>query len=66
MTVKVDGENLTIEDVHDVARKGEKVEISEYQIENIERSRSIVEETIRSDKVDTVSTPVSENWQMYR
>lgn len=50
MTVKIDGESLAIEDVVKVSRKGEKIEISEDCIKGIERSRSIVEETLKSDE----------------
>lgn len=50
MTVKIDGENLTIQDVHRVAREGEEVEISEDCIDDIEKSRSIVEDTLESDE----------------
>lgn len=50
MTVKINGESLTIKDVVKVSRKGEEVEISEDCIEGIERSRSIVEETLKSDE----------------
>ncbi|MFW5904477.1 MAG: aromatic amino acid lyase [Candidatus Saliniplasma sp.] len=50
MTVKIDGENLTIQDVHRVAREGEEVEISEDCVEDIKKSRSIVEDTLESDE----------------
>lgn len=50
MTVKIDGENLTIQDVHRVAREEEEVEISEDCVEDIKKSRSIVEDTLESDE----------------
>jgi len=50
MTVKIDGESLTIEDVNRVARKGEEVKISEDCLEGIKRSRDIVDETLKSNE----------------
>ncbi|MDY6789142.1 MAG: histidine ammonia-lyase [Candidatus Nanohaloarchaea archaeon] len=47
MTVELDGHSLTIEEVAQVAEKGEKVEISEEALETVEDSRIQLEERYR-------------------
>lgn len=49
MTVDIDGEGLTIEDVHRVAREYEEVRLDEKNREKIRASRNIVEESIESE-----------------
>ena len=48
--MRVDGENLRVEDVIKVARYGERVEIDEGVRERVEKSRNIVEKILREKK----------------
>jgi len=50
MMVVIDGEKLTVEDVHKVARERVKVGLAEECLEKIKGSRKIVEEKLRSDE----------------
>ncbi|MBS3816323.1 MAG: histidine ammonia-lyase [Candidatus Thermoplasmatota archaeon] len=50
MSVKIDGEELSIQDLHDVARNYEKVELAENCIEKIKESRGVVEEKLEGDE----------------
>jgi len=50
MSIYVDGENLSIKDVHDVSRRDERVEIAEVCKEKIERSRKVVEDKLEGDE----------------
>jgi histidine ammonia-lyase len=47
MTVVIDGESLTIDDVMQVARNNEKVEIAASAIKKMEKSRAVVERAIK-------------------
>ncbi|MCR2043076.1 histidine ammonia-lyase [Anaerosalibacter massiliensis] len=49
--VVIDGNNLTIEDFVNVARKGYKVELSKKAIENVEKSRNTVDKFVDEEKV---------------
>ncbi len=51
MTVKVDGKSLTIEDVLNVARFGEKVELDPDALERIKASRAFIERKIAAKEV---------------
>ncbi|TFG31499.1 histidine ammonia-lyase [Candidatus Thorarchaeota archaeon] len=50
MVVSIDGESLTIEDVIQVARFGEKVELSVPAIEQIKKSRAVIENAIKEGR----------------
>jgi histidine ammonia-lyase len=50
MSVSIDGESLTIEDVVQVARFGKKVEISDPAIEQIKKSRDVIEDAIKEGR----------------
>jgi histidine ammonia-lyase len=50
MIVSIDGESLTIEDVVQVARFGKKVEISVPAIEQIKKSRDVIENAIKEGR----------------
>ncbi len=49
--VLIDGNNLKIEEVVNVARKNEYVELSEESIKNVEKNRSNLENILKSNKV---------------
>jgi len=50
MTVYIDGENLSIEDVHQVSRHHEKVELAAVCEEKVKISRKVVEEKLEGDE----------------
>jgi len=47
----IDGENLTIEDIMDVARYGRKVELSSDAVEKVERCRAWVDKVVEEGKL---------------
>lgn len=49
--VFIDGDNLTIKDVIEVARYGAKIELKENAIERIIKSRQLVEKYVDEEKV---------------
>ncbi len=51
MTVRIDGHNLTVEDVINVCRYGEKVEMTEGAKIDVQRARDYVEEKLAKDAV---------------
>ena len=51
MTIKIDGHNLTVEDVIKVCRYGEKVELTEGAKLDIQRARDYVEEKLAQNAV---------------
>ncbi len=51
MTVRIDGKSLTLQEVIDVCRHGEKVEITEEAKEAINKSRAYVEKKLDEDAV---------------
>ena len=51
MTVILDGHSLTIEDVVNVARHGEKVEIAQHAIEKVRKCRSLLEKKIAEGEI---------------
>jgi len=61
MEVVLDGEHLTIEDVHSVAREGAKVRIADSAVEKINLCRDFIEELVASDKaIYGVTTGIGE------
>ncbi|TFH08034.1 MAG: histidine ammonia-lyase [Candidatus Thorarchaeota archaeon] len=50
MVVAIDGESLTIDDVVQVARFGKKVEIAGSAIDQIKKSRSVIENAIKEGR----------------
>ncbi|MBS3782694.1 MAG: histidine ammonia-lyase [Candidatus Thermoplasmatota archaeon] len=50
MAVYIDGENLSIEDVYEVSRNHEKVELAGVCEEKVERSRKVVEKKLEEDE----------------
>ena len=50
MIVAIDGENLTIDDVVQVARFGKKVEIAVSAIDQIKKSRDVIENAIKEGR----------------
>ncbi|MFN3328246.1 MAG: aromatic amino acid lyase [Fervidobacterium pennivorans] len=48
--IVIDGEHLTLEDVHLVSRKDEKVSVSQSAYEKMKRSRDVIEKIIESGK----------------
>ncbi len=61
MTIHLDGNELTIEQVEAVARLGAKVEFSERGKENIERCRAVVQKLVdRGDMIYGVTTGIGE------
>ena len=50
MVVAIDGESLTIDDVVQVARFGKKVEIADSAIEQIKKSRDVIENAIKEGR----------------
>lgn len=50
MTVAIDGENLTISDVVQVARYNKKVELAAAAIEKIQKSRDVIERAIKDGR----------------
>ncbi len=50
MTVSIDGEHLTIDDIIQVARFGEDVELSADAIKKVKESRSVIENAIKTGK----------------
>jgi histidine ammonia-lyase len=61
MPVEIDGESLTIEDVHAVARNHDKVVIPERSIEKVNRCRNIIQEMIDSgEAIYGVTTGIGE------
>lgn len=50
MTVIIDGESLTIQEVHRVAREEEEVALAEECLKKIETSRKIVEQKLEADE----------------
>ncbi len=61
MTVKLDGSNLSIENVVKIAREGENVEISQEAWERINKCRSLLESKIVSgEKIYGVNTGIGE------
>lgn len=51
MTVFLDGNSLTLEQIEKVARDGEKVEIKQSQIAQIKKSREIVEQKLAGEEL---------------
>ena len=51
MVYVLDGRNLTIEKVVDIARKGEKIEIHPEAMERIRRCRQLLEEKIKKQEI---------------
>ena len=51
MTIKIDGHNLTVEDIIQVCRHGEKVELTEGAKLDINRARAYVEDKLAKDAV---------------
>ena len=51
MTVVVTGESLTLEGLSRIAFEGERIELSDGARAKIGRSREVVEEILRSDRV---------------
>ena len=51
MNVLVDGENLTVEDVAAVARKGAEVEIPKKTKEKVERCRQLLERAVKEKRI---------------
>ena len=51
MTIKIDGHNLTVEDIIKVCRNGEKVELTEGAKIDIKRARDYVEDKLAKDAV---------------
>ena len=51
MTIRIDGHNLTVEDVIKVCRYGEKVELTEGAKIDIKRARDYVEGKLEQDAV---------------
>lgn len=49
--IKINGYDLTIEDVVNVARKGYKVELTEEAIQKVNKSRSVVDKFVDEEKV---------------
>jgi len=49
--IVIDGESLKIEDVISVARFGEMVKIDEASLLKVQKSRSVVEKAVKSDRV---------------
>lgn len=49
--IYIDGENLTIEDVVNVARNGSKIELTETAVKRIKKSRKVVDEFVDNGKV---------------
>lgn len=49
--IYIDGENLTLEQIADVARNNAKVELSEEAVQRILKSRQIVEDAINAGKI---------------
>jgi histidine ammonia-lyase len=61
MTVEIDGESLTIEEVHRVARNKEEVVISDQAKENVKRCRAMVQGLIDSgEAIYGVTTGIGE------
>ncbi len=50
MPIYIDGENLSIKDVHEVSRDHEKVELAEVCEEKVTRSRKVVESKLEGDE----------------
>ncbi len=50
MTVYIDGENLSIEDVHKVSCHNEKVELASVCEDKVQRSRKVVENKLEEDE----------------
>jgi len=50
MVVSIDGESLTIDDVVQVARFGKKVELASSAIEQIKKSRDVIENAIKEGR----------------
>ena len=51
MFVQIDGNSLTYEQIHQVIYEGYSVKISDHALENIKRSRALVEDSITNNKV---------------
>ena len=51
MAIKIEGKNLTIEDVIKVARNNEKIEVPEEAIKKVEKCREIVERKIKEKAI---------------
>ena len=61
MSVKLDGETLTIEKVEDVARRRAKVALSKKAVENIEKGRAVLEALVASgEAIYGVTTGIGE------
>ena len=50
MTIAINGENLTIDDVIQVSRFGQKVELSDDAIEKVKKSRKVIEDAIKDGR----------------
>ena len=51
MSLVIDGESLTIEDLVRVARKDAKVSLADHAVEKMRKSRAIVESALKEDRV---------------
>ncbi len=61
MTVKLDGETVTFEDIAKVGRGGEKVELSDQAMQRIERCQNMISTLVaRGDKIYGVTTGIGE------
>ena len=61
MPVKIDGMGLTIDDIVNVARHGEKLEFSEDSVERIEKCQKMIETLVeKGEKIYGVTTGIGE------
>lgn len=61
MVVKVDGKEMTIDDVVRVARHGEKAELSDPSVERIERCQKMITQLVeKGEKIYGVTTGIGE------
>ena len=61
MTVRIDGQSLTIEDIVRIARGNEPIELTKEASEKINRCREVVEKLIaKREKIYGVSTGIGE------
>ncbi|MFP4527476.1 MAG: histidine ammonia-lyase [Candidatus Kapaibacterium sp.] len=51
MAIKINGEGLSIEKVHQIARGGEKVELTQDSVERIKKCRAMLEEKIQQKEI---------------
>ncbi|MCU0798672.1 MAG: histidine ammonia-lyase [Candidatus Thermoplasmatota archaeon] len=61
MTVKLDGETVTFEDIAGVAKGGERVELTDQAIQRIERCQHMISDLVaRGEKIYGVTTGIGE------